>query len=267
MQLKRSYRFLRGFVRLVSYRMRTEWAVPFTGEPSVFICNHAGALGPIDICAKFPLADTIHPWMNAQVLSAREIPAYVRQDYWWKPESRLAPLYSATLPYIAAAILPPILRTAPAVPVFHDMRVMKTFRQSLKVLTAGEHLVIFPEQPSGYQAHAAELNRGFMQIAPAFARATGKGLLFWPVNIDYRRRTFHVAEPLRYNANCKLEDQIDALLAGMRRGIQPQNGEAAAPTPAPLPGTQPDAGMPQVPNGAVAASDTSVPVNATFTET
>ena len=267
MQLKRSYRFLRGFVRVVSYRMRTEWAVPFTGEPSVFICNHAGALGPIDICAKFPLADTIHPWMNAQVLSARETPAYVRQDFWWKPESRLAPLYSATLPYIAAAILPPILRTAPAVPVFHDMRVMKTFRESLKLLSAGEHLVIFPEQPSGYQAHAAELNRGFMQIAPAFARATGKGLLFWPVNIDYRRRMFHVAEPLRYNVNCKLEDQIDALLAGMRRGIQPQKMESTAPTPAQLPVMQADAALPQIPDEADVALETPVPASATFTGT
>ena len=71
------------------------------------------------MCARFPLADTLHPWMNAQVLSAREVPAYVRQDYWWPPESKLAPLFNATLPYIAAAIMPPILRTAPTVPVYH----------------------------------------------------------------------------------------------------------------------------------------------------
>ncbi|HNW87790.1 MAG TPA: hypothetical protein PLP25_07980 [Candidatus Limiplasma sp.] len=230
MQFKRSYRFLRGLVRITSYRMRTEWAVPFTGEPSVFICNHAGALGPIDICAKFPLADSIHPWMNAQVLSARETPAYVRQDYWWKPGSRLAPFFSATLPYLAAAILPPILRTAPTVPVYHDVRVMKTFRESLRLLSEGEHLVIFPEQPSGYQAHSAELNRGFMQIAPAFARATGKGLLFWPVCIDYRKRVFRVAEPLRYDVSRTLNEQIEGLLSKMRSGIQLPKLEAPAPS-------------------------------------
>lgn len=220
MQLKRSYRFLRGLIRLCTYRMRVEWAVPFTGEPSVFICNHAGALGPIDVCAKFPLADSIHPWMNAQVLSAREVPAYVRQDYWWKPGSKLAPLCNATLPYIAAAILPPILRTAPTVPVYHDIRVMKTFRESLKLLSAGEHLVIFPEQPSGFQAHASELNRGFLQIAPAYTRATGKALPFWPVCIDYKQRVFHVAAPIYYDVARKLDQQIDELLAGLKQGIQ-----------------------------------------------
>ena len=59
MRLKRSYRFWRGLVRAACPRMRTEWAQPFTGEPSVFICNHAGALGPIAMCARFPLADQL----------------------------------------------------------------------------------------------------------------------------------------------------------------------------------------------------------------
>ncbi|NLI22360.1 MAG: hypothetical protein GX418_12555 [Clostridiales bacterium] len=220
MPLKMSYRLLRGLIRLCTYRMRPQWAVPFTGEPSVFVCNHAGALGPIDMCAKFPMADHLRPWMNAQVLSARETPAYVRQDYWWKPGARLAPLYNATLPYIAAAILPPVLRTAPAVPVYHDVRVMRTFRQSLKLLQEGEHLVIFPEQPSGFQAHHEALNRGFLQIAALYARATGKALAFWPVCIDYRRRVFHIAAPLRYDPARSLEAQSDELLAGMAAGIR-----------------------------------------------
>ena len=37
MALKKTYRFLRGVVRVCTRRMRVEWATPFTGEPSVFI--------------------------------------------------------------------------------------------------------------------------------------------------------------------------------------------------------------------------------------
>ena len=219
MPLKRSYRILRGTIRILTYRMQTEWEVPFTGEPSVFICNHAGALGPIDICAKFPLADHIHPWMNAQVLSAREIPAYVRQDFWWKPGSRLAPLLNVTLPYIAAAVLPPIVRTAPTVPVYHDVRVIRTLRESLRLLQAGEHLVIFPEQPSGFQSHCETLNQGFLQIAPAYARASGGSLAFWPVRIDVQHRMFHVSAPIRYDTGRTLAEQEAGLLAAMKTGI------------------------------------------------
>jgi len=206
--------------------MRADWALPFTGEPSVFVCNHAGAKGPVQICARFPLADELHPWMNAQVLHPREVPAYVRQDYWWKPESRWAPLLTRTLPYVAAAVLPPILRTAPAVPVYHDMRVMRTLRESLRVLQAGEHLVIFPEQPSGYRAHRHTLNSGFLRVAQAYARVTGEALAFWPVRIDTAERVFHIGRPLYYNPAVSLEAQADALLEGLRLGIHPSVADA-----------------------------------------
>ncbi len=222
MKLKRSYRFLRGVVRVCTKPMRVTWTQPFTGEPSVFICNHAGALGPIHICARFPLADTLHPWMNAQVLSTRETPAYVRQDYWWEPDSRFAPVLNCTLPYIAAAVLPPILRTTPTIPVYHDARVIRTLRESLRVLQNGEHVVIFPEQPAGYREHEQKLNQGFLQLAPAYARVSGKSLAFWPVHIDTQAHRFIVGAPLYYDTAKPLEAQSSALLAGMASGIHPE---------------------------------------------
>ncbi|MDD3409638.1 MAG: hypothetical protein PHY12_02395 [Eubacteriales bacterium] len=200
--------------------MQTLWQEPFTGEPSVFICNHAGALGPIDICAQFPLADHCHPWMNAQMLSAREVPAYVRQDYWWKPGCKMEWLYTATLPYLAAAVLPPILRTTPTVPVYHDARLIRTFRESIRLLQSGEHLVIFPEQPSGYQSHHMWLNDGFLRIAPMYHKLTGQALAFWPVKIDYRRHEFRVASPVRFDPARPLKEQTDELLAAMAAGIR-----------------------------------------------
>ena len=218
--LKRSYKFLRGLIRCFSPRMKTIWQEPHTGEPSVFICNHAGAFGPIDICVKFPLRDLCRPWMNAQVLDAKQVPAYVRQDYWWKPGCRLEPLYNATLPYMAAAVLPPILRTAPTIPVYHDIQVVKTFRQSLQAIKKGEHLVIFPEQPSGYQSHHMTLNRGFLQIAPMVYRATGQALPFYPVKIDYKHHRFLVSRPVRFDPTRTLDEQADELMDALAVGIR-----------------------------------------------
>ena len=78
--------------------MKTVWEVPYDGEPCVFCPNHAGALGPIDMMAHFELCDTARPWFNAAVADPKQVPAYVRQDYWWEPGCRLEPLYNATLP-------------------------------------------------------------------------------------------------------------------------------------------------------------------------
>ena len=131
---KRFYRIASGLIRVFSRPMTTEWVVPYEKGPCVFVVNHAGAIGPVDMMAKFPLRDICHPWINDGVLEAKKVPAYVRQDYWWKPGNFFEPLLNITVPYLAAAILPPVLRSVPYVPVYHDQRIMLTLRQSVRVL-------------------------------------------------------------------------------------------------------------------------------------
>ncbi len=219
---KGMYRVLSALIRGVTPRMKTIWEEPFDGEPCVFVGNHAGAFGPIDMCVKFPLRDQNFIWMNASVLHPKEVPAYVRQDYWWKPGCKLEPLYNATLPYMAAAVLPPILRLAPTVPVYHDMRVMTTMRQSIRHLKEGHNLVIFPEQPSGYQSHHDWINTGFLQVAPMYYKATGKVLKFYPVHLDYRKHVFKVAKPIAFDPERTLEEQTPALVEVLAKGLRGQ---------------------------------------------
>lgn len=213
------YTVLRGACRVVMPKMRAEWAVPFDGQPSVFCPNHAGAFGPIDMCVFFPLSDHCHPWLNAAVMDPKLVPAYVRQDYWWRPGCRLEPLYNATLPYLAAAVLPPILRSVPGVPVYHDMQVIKTFRKSIEYLRQGEHLIIFPQQPSGFQSHYQQLNRGFLQIAPMAWRTLNLRLKFYPVHIDYKKRYFRIGAPVEYDPEVSLKEQEQRLIDGIAAGI------------------------------------------------
>lgn len=44
--MSKAYERLCAFVRAVTPAMTTQWEEPFRGEPSVFVCNHAGAFGP-----------------------------------------------------------------------------------------------------------------------------------------------------------------------------------------------------------------------------
>ncbi|MEG0742270.1 MAG: hypothetical protein RR301_10370 [Clostridia bacterium] len=213
------FTFFRGMSRTFGPRMTTEWAEPFDGQPSVFCPNHAGAFGPIDMCSHFPLSDDCRPWLNAAPMDPKLVPAYVRQDYWWKPGCALEPLYNATLPYLAAVVLPPVLRSVPGVPVYHDMQVLKTFRKSIAFLKEGKHLIIFPQQPSGWQSHHMKLNSGFLQLAPMAYRTLGLALAFYPVHIDYKAHRFIVAKPVRFDPALTLKEQetriLDAIAAGL----------------------------------------------------
>lgn len=86
------FNFLSGCFRLVSPKMETVWEEPFIDEPCVFVCSHVGAMGPIYMSISFPLAANVAIWCNHQVLERKECAEYVRHDFWWKPESKLAPL-------------------------------------------------------------------------------------------------------------------------------------------------------------------------------
>lgn len=214
------FKTLRWIVRRVRPDKTTVWAEPFIDEPCVFVCNHVGAMGPIDMVCQFPLRDKVHAWCNEGIMNRKTCPAYVRQDYWWEPGCRLEPLYNATLPYIAAAILPPVLKSAPTIPVYHDARVMTTMRQSMKALKAGKYLVIFPEQPSGFGEHHDWINTGWLNICTMYYRATGKALRLYPVHIDMKGRQFRIAKPIVFDVNRTVEEQKDEMSRILAAGLR-----------------------------------------------
>lgn len=220
MEMKKSFLFLRGLLRTFMHPMTTQWEEPFEGGPAVFCPNHLGALGPIDMMVHFDLRDTARPWFNAGIADRKTAPAYVRQDFWWEPGCRLEPLYNATLPYLAAAVLPPVLNTVPGVRVYHDMQVIKTFRQSVAILKDGEQLVIFPQQPAGYKSHHMWINKGFLQIAPMAQRTLGQAVKFYPVYIDHKAHVIHVRKPVAFDPERTLAQQEQEILDGLAKGLQ-----------------------------------------------
>lgn len=220
------YEVLTSIYRTITPNYKITWAEPFIEEPCVFICNHAGAFGPIDMCSFFPYRENCYSWLNHDVMDPKLVPAYVRQDYWWKPGCWAEPILNVTLPYLAAAVLPPVLKSAPGIPVYHDQRVLLTMRKSLQHLKEGRYLIIFPEQPSGYKSHHMWINTGFLNVAPMFHKLTGKALRFYPVHISPRDRTFTVAKPICFDPSRTLEEQQEEIVAVLAPGLR---GESATP--------------------------------------
>ena len=197
------------------------WAEPVGEEPCIFLANHLGAVGPMYMSIAFPLRDKVAIWCNEGMMDEKLIVDYVRQDWWWRPESKLAPLWSATIPYIAKAIVPKVLRSAPTIPVYRDARIVRTMRQSLKALREGKHIVIFPELPDGFGSHAEQLQMGWLNLAVMYKRATGKDIRLVPVYIDEKNRVYRTAKSICVDDEVPLQDQearIERYLAAGIRG-------------------------------------------------
>ena len=222
----RLFTFLKGVFRVFSHKMTTTWEEPFIDEPCVFVCNHVGALGPMHMVMTFPLCDQVKAWCNAGIMDRKFCADYVRQDYWWEPGCKMEPLYNAVIPPVAAAVIPPVLKSAPTIPVYHppgekNLSPVTTMRLSIAALSEGKHLVIFPEQPSGYKDHHTWINMEWLYLCKLYHRKTGKALRLYPVHIDTKAHAFRVAKPVMYDPERELEEQkqeIERVLAAGLRG-------------------------------------------------
>jgi 1-acyl-sn-glycerol-3-phosphate acyltransferase len=197
------------------------WAEPVGEEPCIFLANHLGAVGPMYMSIAFPLRDKVAIWCNEGMMDEKLIVDYVRHDWWWSPESKLAPFYSATIPYIARLIVPKILRSAPTIAVCRDARVMTTMRKSLKALKEGKHLVIFPELPDGHDSHAEHLQMGWLNLVSMYHKATGKVIRMIPVYIDEEAGLFRVEKAITADPDIPVKEQaerIERYLAACIRG-------------------------------------------------
>lgn len=216
---KRLYQAAGSMIRLFSRRMKTEWETPFEEGPCIFVVNHAGSSGPVNMCAKFPLRDRLQPWINEEMLSARDVPAYVRKVYWWKPGSFFAPVLNATVPYIAAVLMPPVLRSVDYIPVYHDQRIMLTMRQSIRALQRNRCLLLFPEMPGPAKNNRRWINTGWLRLGELWYRASGRALKIYPVFLDEKNHVFKVAAPVCYDPARRFIEQERELTNRLSKGM------------------------------------------------
>ena len=198
-----------------------EYAEPIGEEPVIFLANHLGAVGPMYMAVTFPHRDHVAIWCNEGMMEEKMIVDYVRHDWWWKPESKLASFYSATIPYIAKAIVPKVLRSAPTIAVCRDARIMTTMRKSLAALKEGKHIVIFPERPDGFDSHDEYLQMGWVNLVAMYHKATGKTIKMVPVFIDVPGGVFRVGKAIMADPAVPIREQearIERQLAAWIRG-------------------------------------------------
>ena len=214
------YRIAVPLIRLNIPKLEPEWEVPYDGEPCVFVANHERAVGPLEMATRFPLRESSYIWIFADPLHRETTPAYVRQDHWWKEDGRLAPLWDKIIPPLMSLILPPILRSAPHVPVYHDGRAATTMKESLRLLQAGKNLVIFPEIPTGFGEHDTEkINEGWLMLLTMYEKRAGKPLPIRPVRLDLAAGKMRIRAPFFQDASRPLADQVPELSRLVLRGI------------------------------------------------
>lgn len=185
--------------------------------PSVFVCNHGIIYGPV--AAVIYLPTYFRPWIDRKMvdknLAAKEM--YGRFIYRIpllpaKAGMRLARLLAGPVTWALNSFNP--------IPVEKNSlrNVMSTFDDTVKVLTEGDNVLIFPERPRRVKRgnkmtvehltdSVGRLFTGFANIGRLYYDTTGERLRFYPIYASRKNHTFSIGEPVAFNPDNDPHDE------------------------------------------------------------
>lgn len=220
-----AYRLIRGSVRLCYPRPRILGAERLPDGPCVIVGNHAQIHGPIIAELYLPGAPDI--WVSAEMMHMREVPDYAFRDFWSQKPAGVRWLFRIAS-YLIAPLAVCIFNNARCIGVYRDLRIMGTFRETLRKLQAGGRVVIFPERAAPHNRILCAFQDRFIDLGRMFFRRTGEALPFVPMYVAPGLRSVFFGEPVRYDPSAApdeerarvcgaLMDAVTALAASLPR--------------------------------------------------
>ena len=165
--------------------------------PCVIVGNHAQMNGPV--YAELYLPGKPDIWCNAQMMHLREVPDYAFQDFWSQKPARVRWLYRIAS-FLIAPVSVCVFNNARCIPVYHDMRLLTTLRQTLKRLGEGKRVVIFPEKNEPFNHILYAFQDRFIDLGKMYKTRAGEALCFVPMYVAPNLRRVIFGKPVPYEA-------------------------------------------------------------------
>lgn len=225
------YKMMRLVARLLHPCKQVSFAHDPLDEPAVFVSNHSGISGPCMTTLYFPRPHKT--WTISYAIDGEHTASYAFHDVFCG-RSRKHPGFYRFLSRLMRHGLPPLLIYSDTIPVYHDRRVMQTFKQSVAALSNGEDLVIFGESPEPYSPYINRQQDGFVDLGKLYYRRTGKRLSFYPMYVCKKTRTISVGEPVAYDPDLDSQEQREKIGAYLCKEIDALGRAMPAHTPIPF---------------------------------
>ena len=201
----RIYRIIRWLVWLFYPKMKVVGAenIP-KNEPIIAVGNHTQMNGPIACELYFPVER--YTWCAGEMMHLQEVPAYAYRDFWSGKPGWIRWFYKL-FSYIIAPISVCVFNNANTIGVYHDTRIITTFRQSIEKMQQGLSMVIFPECAEPYNNIIYRFQDKFIDLARFYYKKTGEEIAFIPLYIAPALKTMYFGRPIRFRADVPIAEE------------------------------------------------------------
>ncbi len=199
-----AYKVVKALVRLFYPKMEVVGTENLPDGAAMIVGNHTQMHGPIACELYFP--GNRYTWCAGQMMELKEVPGYAYQDFWSQKPKRSRWFYKI-VSYIIAPLSVLIFNNANTIAVYHDNRILGTFRETVKKLQSGASVVVFPEHDVPYNHILCEFQDRFIDIARLYYKRTGKELDFVPLYIAPDLKKMVLGRPIRFCATNSHEEE------------------------------------------------------------
>lgn len=203
-KVSRTYRFIKWIVKTCYPKIDVVGEENLPEEPAVIVGNHTQMNGPI-ACELYTPGEH-YIWCAGQMMHLKEVPAYAFQDFWSQKPKWTHPFYKL-LSYIIAPLSVCVFNNANTIGVYHDTRIISTFKNTVVKLQEGANVVIFPEHDVKYNNIVCEFQDRFVDVAKLYFKRTGKELAFVPLYIAPKLKKMYLGKPIRFCSANPMEEE------------------------------------------------------------
>ncbi|MBR3750207.1 MAG: hypothetical protein IKK58_00375 [Clostridia bacterium] len=179
-KVSRAFKAFKALIAAVYPKYELEGVENIPQEPCIIVGNHSQLHGPIVSQLYMPVK--CQTWCMGSMMNLKEVPDYAFEDFWSGKPKRSHWFYKI-LAHLIAPVSVFIFNNADTIGVYHDTRIISTLKQTVKVLSEGESVVIFPEYHKEYNGILYDFRENFVEVARLYHKKTGKNLSFVPMYI------------------------------------------------------------------------------------
>ena len=198
------YRIFRWFVWLFSPKFRLEGTGNLPEEPCVIVGNHSHMYGPIAGELYTPVKHYV--WCAGEMMNRKEVADYAYRDF-WSGKPKWIRWFFRLLSYLITPLALMVFGNAHCVAVYHDSRLISTFRESISLLEEGNSMVIFPEHYTEHNNIIHDFQDKFIDLARFYYKKTGKELKFVPLYVAPALKTVYYGEPVSFRGGVPIAEE------------------------------------------------------------
>lgn len=173
-------------------------------EPSAFISNHTRIKGPLAIQYMYP--GNVRTWSIYTLTEKETVKSHIQNEI--INNIRGEKFFTWLLPMFVSPIAWYYKTQLNCIPVYHDMRVMKTISKSIETLKNGVNISLCPEIKDNIKNEViSDFTNGFAYLGFYYYRETGKRLKYYPIYSGQKLRQVHFGTPIEYNPDIPMKKQ------------------------------------------------------------